>query len=207
MKEARDFFDQYKNGILSGIMTFAVGVIEKYDPAGRADVSILPDYDLLNGIPISTIQTEDYFIRVPYKKGDLVAVGFACRDIESVMNEDYENVSDRMLDINDAIVLGGLNLFSEPLPPDHSEDLVIAKKDMTTKIVLSKNGDVTIDTPGKIYLGDGAGEGVPLGDQLKTWLDNHTHEYDDDNGNGVSTKTTKKPSGASPDPSKGVFVK
>lgn len=203
MKEAKQFFDQFKNGLLGGIATAALAKVEKYDPAGFADVSLEPDGELISNVPVATIQNADFFIRVPLKKGDIVAVMFSGRDIDGVMHEDPDSTTDRMLDINDAIIVGGINVFSAPLPAENKNDLVLAKKDMSTRVVIGANGNVTIDAAGKVFLGDGATEGVPLGAQLKTWLDNHTHDYDDDGSN----KTTKKPSNPSPAPSKGVLVK
>lgn len=59
-------------------------------------------------------------------------------------------------------------------------------------------GKVTVKAD-EILLGDGASEDVPLGNQLKQWLDNHTHPTP----NGESGS----PSSSSPSPSGVVKVK
>lgn len=78
---------------------------------------------------------------------------------------------------------------------------VTAKKSSTINVT----GDVTLKVSGTvtvassaIKLGSGAVEGVPLGVQLKTWLDGHTHP--------APGGTTSAPSIASPVPSVKVLT-
>lgn len=61
-------------------------------------------------------------------------------------------------------------------------------------------GKVTVKAQ-EILLGDSASEGVPLGNQLKEWLDNHTHDFSwtSDSGNGKTSAPDP-----SPEPSKVV---
>lgn len=193
MKEAKEFFEKFRNGMIGGLYTAALGLIEKYDPKGKADVLILPDKDLVTEVPVATLQSSGFYIRAPYKKGDLVLVIFASRSIDGTMHGDPDSdISERTHDINDAVVIGGLNLFAEPLPEANKDDLVLSKKDGKTRIVISNDSNVTIEAAGKVFLGDGATEGVPLGKQLKTWLDNHKH---DNSGAGVPTSASPAPSG------------
>lgn len=198
MKEGKQFFETFKKNMTNGLYTAALGLIEKYDPAGKADVLILPDKDLISEVPVATLQSAGFFIRVPYKKGDLVVVVFASRSIDGTMHGDAESdMSERTHDINDAMVMGGLNLFAAPLPSTNKDDMVIGKKDGTTRVVIGNDGNVTVEASGKIFLGDGATQGVPLGQQLKTWLDSHTH----------GSSGAGAPTSASPAPSGKVFAK
>lgn len=94
------------------------------------------------------------------------------------------------------------------LPPANDKDLYKKQVDddmhiqyhKKTKILKLKVENVEIEVnKGKVsikaqevLIGDGAIEGVPLGDTLKDWLDNHTHP------------NVGKPTSPSPDPSKRV---
>ncbi len=106
------------------------------------------------------------------------------------------------------------SFFSRKNPPPVQDKNIIMKKldedayieynkqDKSLKIVT--DGPVTIEG-GDIYLADGASEGVPLGDQLKSWLDSHAHDYTwtDSGGSG----TTDSPDDPSPESSERVKVK
>jgi len=65
---------------------------------------------------------------------------------------------------------------------------------------INNTGNVIFNLANKLFLGSaGATEGVPLGDSLKSWLDNHTHPGD-------SGGTTGPPDTPSPSPSAKVMV-
>lgn len=198
-KEADYFFNKFQEGLVGGINTIAIGIVEKFDGAKmKADVKVLPDNALVVDVPVATFQTSQFYIRVPYKKGDHVIVAFAQRDIDGIMYGGDEIPSQRMLSLDDAIVIGGINLFANPLPGVNADDLIIAKKDLNSKIVLDATGNITVESAGNVFLGGGdASEGVPLGDTLKQWLDGHTH----------GTTPGPPPTDSSPSPSKGVKVK
>lgn len=84
-------------------------------------------------------------------------------------------------------------------------DGVMRLKDISNGTELKfdiSTGDAIFTLATKLLLGSsGASEGVPLGNSLKDWLDNHTH-------GGVATGggTTSKPSSTSPSPSSKVLV-
>lgn len=82
-------------------------------------------------------------------------------------------------------------------------DGIIRIKDMGNGTELKfdvSSGDAIFTLATKLLLGSsGASEGVPLGNQLKSWLDNHTHPGD-------SGGTTGAPNSSSPSPSTKVFV-
>lgn len=199
MSEAANFFNNFKNNLVGGLNTCAIGKIQTFDPKlMKADILVLPDESLIKSVPVATLQTSDFLVRIPYKKDDHVLVVFAQRDIEGIMYN-ASDTTERMLSLDDAIVIGGINLFTNNLPETNANDIVIGKKDLSSKVVIGANGDITIESAGNVKLGSAnASEGVPLGDQLKTWLDNHTHP--------TPNGTSGAPNSASPTPSQGVKV-
>lgn len=71
---------------------------------------------------------------------------------------------------------------------------------------LIPGGAAILESPELLLGGEGAEEGVPLGAQLKEWLDNHTHDvsYSWTSEGGGATVTSAPPSAPSPDPSEVV---
>jgi hypothetical protein len=155
MKEAAAFFNQFKTNLISGLNTCAIGRIEAFDGVKmKADVRILPDDVLIVDVPVGTLQTSDFYIRLPYKKGDYVFVSFAQRDIDGIMHGGDATPSERMLSLDDAVVICGINLFTQSLPPADADKLVIGEKNGAAKIVIGG---------GKIRLiGDIEVNGTPL---------------------------------------------
>ena len=202
MDIATDFFNGFKDGMVGGINVCKVGEIIDFDPSRMsASVNIFNkgqggDYSPLINVPVSFIKAGDFFIRPPYKAKDKVIVVFADSDIDNILisGSKSDSNSTRTHDIADAIIVGSFNSFNVELPSDNIEDLLISNKEGTTKVILKADGDVVIE--GKnILLGENASEGVPLGDSLKSWLDNHTH-----------AELNSPPTSSSPGPSEVVKV-
>ncbi|MBU8908497.1 Gp138 family membrane-puncturing spike protein [Desertibacillus haloalkaliphilus] len=218
------------------VKTIRICRIEKFDAATMtADITILQTEAGLNNevfnVPVSHMSFGDFVIRPSYKRGDLVIVGFSDTAIDDVLisaNQQESDITERFRE-EDAIVLQGINSMKQTLPSDHSNDLVIAKKDFSSKIVIKDNNDIVLEASGSILLGESASEGVPLGNQLKQWLDahqhditalknafdNHTHEYSWTNsgGNGTTSSpstsfpsSTSDPTSGSPDSSEKVKI-
>lgn len=150
-KEADKFFKSFQTGMTSGMYTCSMCRIEAFDPTlMKADIIVLPGGDLVKSVPVHTPQTGEYIIRMPYKKGDLVFAVFARSEIDDIMTGGLPEKSERQFDINDAIVVGGINLFTQPMPDEHGPDLVITKKDFTAKIVIQSDNQIIIETDNDI---------------------------------------------------------
>ena len=199
-----DFFNKLSGSLVNEINSCMLGRIETFD-ASKMKANVVPlvknkdgNKPMLIEVPVSFIKAGPFLIRPPYKKGDIVLVVFADEDIDNVLlsGNISEPNSTRKHSLDDAIIVGGIMPFTQTLPNEHIEDLVIAKDDFTTKIVVKEDGEIIIQG-GKVYLGsEDAEEGIPLGDKLKQWLDNHTHPYDGGE--------TQSPSSPSPEPSRVV---
>ena len=188
MDNAMEFMKNLSGNITGGINNCMMGKIEKFDgETMKADVmplvrvkskaGELEEVSMLIEVPVSFLKAGPFVIRPPYKEGDIVLVVFADNDIENVLlSGDTSNPnSTRKHSLDDAIVVGSIMPYTVTLPGKHLDDLIIAKDDFTTKIVLKENGHIIVQG-GKVFLGsEDAIEGVPLGDTLKEWLDGHTH--------------------------------
>lgn len=142
MKKANDFFSSYTKKLINGINTCLIGQVERFDPVKmQMDVILLPDNDLVVNVPVATLQTSDFFIRLPYQPGDFVLVVFCQKDIDGIMYSGDATPSQRKLSLDDAVVVAGINLFDDPLPATNPDDLVISKKTGTQKIVLNATND------------------------------------------------------------------
>jgi hypothetical protein len=148
MKQAKEFFNKFKSDTVSELNTCLFGQIVNFDPQRMAaDVTLLPDGDLILDVPVGIQQTEDFYIRMPYQIGDVVLVVFIQRDIDGIMRGGDATPSQRMLSMDDAVIVCGINLYTDdPLPATNPGDLVIGKKNGGSKIVLNaadNNIDVT----------------------------------------------------------------
>ena len=115
----------------------------------RADIKLLTDdEDIIMQVPIAPQQTGDFIIRMPYKAGDKVLVVFSQSDIDPFLFGGGSS-SERQLAKDDAIIVGGVRSFADTLPDDfseHEEDFVIAKLDLSARIVIKDDGEILIES-------------------------------------------------------------
>ena len=165
MDNAMDFMEKFADTIASGINNCMLGRIESFN-AETLKANIMPlvknknkddtfeDVSMLIEVPVALIRAGPFVIRPPYKSGDMVLVVFADSDIENTLlsGDKSEPNSTRRHSLDDAIVVGGIMPFTNTLPNEHSEDLVIAKDDFTAKIVLSEDGSIEIKSDKQITI-------------------------------------------------------
>ncbi|MEY9979682.1 Gp138 family membrane-puncturing spike protein [Lysinibacillus sp. RC79] len=111
----------------------------------KADVLPLndPDATPILDVPIAFHQTDRFVIQIPYKQGDRVLVVCSQADIDPLLFGGGEAAS-RSFSANDALIVGGINLFTNPIENEHPDDVVIGTKDFQTKIVLNDAGEIDI---------------------------------------------------------------
>lgn len=183
-----EFMDKLTGNMTDGIKSCMVCKVDSFD-AKKMKAELIPllrvknqkdeyeEVEMLIEVPVAHLKAGPFIIRPPYKEGDIVVVAFTDADIENVLlSGDLSNPnSSRKHSLDDAILITGLMPFTKELPDGHENDLIIAMEDFETKLVLKENGEIIVQG-GKVYLGsEDAVEGVPLGDTLKEWLDNHIH--------------------------------
>ena len=205
--EFTKILERYIFNELNGLNCCMIGSVESIDkPTSKVSVQPLHrtfidnqliDLPVLVDIPLFQILTSDFIIRPPVNIGDIVLLVFADYDIQNLVlsGELKDPNTDDIHALNDAIAIPlGLNPFNNSLPSENENDLVIAKKDYSSKVVIKQNGDIIVDSA-NVFLGsENAAEFASLGTSLKTWLDAHTH------GSGPAPDT------ASPAPSTKVRV-
>lgn len=205
----------FGDGLKGQVVTMTIGEIVEMDRSLnraakvvlKSEPSIGIDSDeYLYNVPIATFNTADYVLLTPYKAGDSVTVVFSHRDLDNILANEGGDAKNQSFSKSNAVIVGGANLFTQKIVGDwDDDDIVLAKRDGTSSIVIKSNNDIQVNTNGNIYLGDkGSTEGVPLGKQLKQWLDGHTHDYSwtSDGGNSTTSPVSNK----SPEPSERVFT-
>ena len=155
----------------------------------------------LYNVPVITHQNKKFTMIFPYEAGDKVQVLFSHRDLANVLANDGSEPRIERFKMEYAFVIGAPLLYDDPVDPMiknvEPNDFVFAKRDNSVRIIIKENNDVQIDTDGKLILGnEDTEERIPLGVQLKQYLDNHTH----------SNQGTGPPNQPSPEPSEKVFV-
>lgn len=148
MSEAHSFFANFKKNMLGTLYTSTIARVEAYDARqNKADITLLPGGDLVKSVPVAIQQTEEFYFRIPYKTGDLVLVCFSHRDIDPVLYDNGKIPSERMLAMDDAIIVGGINRYTDTLPIADAGKLVIGQKNGEAKITI---GDGEINLRGVI---------------------------------------------------------
>ncbi len=149
-----DFFNKLSGSLVNEINSCMLGRIETFD-ASKMKANVVPlvknkdgNKPMLIEVPVSFIKAGPFLIRPPYKKGDIVLVVFADEDIDNVLlsGNVSEPNSTRKHSLDDAIVVGGVMPFTNTLPGEHGEDLVIGKDDFTAKIVIKEDGEILIES-------------------------------------------------------------
>lgn len=125
----------------------------------RCDVKPLFDDEakIIVDVPFGFMQNDDYLVRFPYKKGNLVFVVFCKEDIAPVLFEDgnRDMAAEEQFRQDDAFVIGGIHLFTKPIttiPKIHDESFLICRKDFKSRIEIDKDGKVIIDTSENIEM-------------------------------------------------------
>lgn len=148
--EFKELLNRQKSSLKENMNTCVIAEINSVDLKHmRADV-IFPDEEktLILRVPIAPQQTGGFIIRPPYKKGDSVVIVFSQQDIDPFLYGGGDS-SDREHHMDDAIIIGGARGFTEPLPDEfteHAEDLIIAKRDFSARIILKVNGEMLIES-------------------------------------------------------------
>lgn len=119
----------------------------------RCDVQPLFDDEAkpIVDVPFGFMQHDDFLVRFPYRKDDLVFVAFCKEDMAPVLFEDgnREMAAERQFTEDDAFVIGGVHLFTKPIttiPKTHDESFLICRKDFKTRIEIDKDGKVIVET-------------------------------------------------------------
>lgn len=208
MSEAVKFFDGILGEMAQGIHTCMLGQINKFDHK-KMKAEVIPlhkrrlsngqtiEYPLLLEVPVAFFYANGFFIRPPYKKGDTVIVVFAESDIDRILlsASKEDPGTNRRHSLQDAIVIGSWLNYSDELPigDEDTNNMVIGHANSDVCIRITSAGEVHIKGS-KVYLGgfsDEAIEGVPLGEKLKDWLDNHTHSIPQGISGGPTSESPK----------------
>lgn len=165
MDNAMNFMRKLGESIINGINSSMLGKIESFDSSTmKADVSPLVNsvnkagesqsMPLLVQVPVSFLKAGPFIIRPPYKPGDIVLVVFADSDIDNALLSGSVSTpnSTRKHSLDDAIVVGSIMPYTVSLPSEHADDLVIGTDDFKSKIVLSENGNIIIESEEEIEI-------------------------------------------------------
>lgn len=198
---------------INNINTMFPAIVEDYN-VETGKITITPKLKMLdnNGnyidraflfeCPTSFIKAHSFYVRVPYKKGDIVFVGCSQDALDNLLIDNLTNVSVlegvQRFRLTDAIVIGGLMIDNEnKMTSENKDDFIIQNRLNNDIIILKENGGVQIKT-GTTFQVDAKNvimnaESVQIntptanvsgnftGGQVNTSagisLDNHTHSY------------------------------
>jgi hypothetical protein len=101
------------------------------------DTTTETQYPIIPNIPVMFINAGDYYIRPPYKIGDMVWVGFSSRNIDTSLDEYSRVEAEALFSMENACVLGSIvsNKFTPPTEFTTEDGLIIGEKNGNSYIV------------------------------------------------------------------------
>lgn len=160
MSAIDEYFGKRLGNLQKSMFTATLARIIKVDfEYMRCDVQPLYDDEAkpITDVPFGFMQNEDYVVRFPYKKGDVVFIVFCKEDMAPVLFEDgnREMAAEEQFRQDDAFVVGGLHFFTRSIatiPRTHDESLLICRKDFKSRIELTQEGKIIMETNEDIEL-------------------------------------------------------
>lgn len=188
------------------INTLYLARVEKvYNDVGKADIQPLEkkidslgneiEPPLVQGVPILTFKSKDFYIKIPYQKDDIVIVACTKHSIDNFL-VDKKVMADelrfqRRFNLNDSVIIGGL-LSESDGSIDGNNDLEIVNKSKGTRIALKEDGSVEIDADLHVtgdIISDGTitGKVEVVGGLTNVRLTQHGHPVQVDPNSGVGS--------------------
>lgn len=154
----KDMIDKIVDLEIEQINTMIPGKIHKfYHERMRADVIILAkqklegeevEIPIILECPVIFPRVRDFYIRVPYKPGDVVYVGFSKHALDELLINGTSNGTkfNRMFSLDDAVVIGGLATETDSsINPNFVDDIVLESTKSGTLIKITPDGNIDID--------------------------------------------------------------
>lgn len=150
------------------INTMFLAIVEDYNTQ-TGKITVIPKLKMLDNYgnyvdramlfecPTSCIKAQNFYLRIPYKKGDVVYVGCSQEALDDLVLNNTTSVSnldgvDRFR-LTDAVILGGIFVDTEnKMTTEYPDDFVIQNRDNNDIIVLKKSGGVQVKTSTKFQI-------------------------------------------------------
>ncbi len=133
-------------------------LIKYKDRSSGADDNGLKDMPVIQGVPVIHPSAGTAIVAFPVKVGDVVALMFSSRSIDTFTLSDGATPVDpqdfRSFHVDDCYAIPGLYPFSKALG-SHPDDLEIRMNSGSTnevKIALKPNGDLVVTSPTKVVV-------------------------------------------------------
>lgn len=160
MSEFQKFMGERGNRDLSQLHTAILAEVLTYDPVlMQADLQPLIrdpkfEYAPIVHASVSCLRAGGFVIRPPYQPGDIVVAVVIERGIDGVFatGEKTDRIGHRKHSLTDAVVIAGFTTKPNPMPEDHGEDLLICTEGGENKIVMDREGNITIKTVGVVKI-------------------------------------------------------
>ena len=153
---------------INEINTMFLAIVEDYN-VETGKITVLPKMKMLNNYdeyvdramlvecPTSCIKARDFYLRIPYKKGDIVYVGCSKDALDNMLLDNNTGVSSldgvRKFRLTDAVVLGGIFVDTEnSMSNEYPDDFIIQNRQNNDIIVLKKDGGVQVRTSTKFQI-------------------------------------------------------
>lgn len=167
MSKATLFFEEFSNHSSNTIYSCMLGEIVSFNSSNRI-CSVKPvtkniirgqqfEFDILQGVPATSFRVGGFVISMPLNVGDRVIILFSDYDISNYLlsGRIVDNNTNSFHSLDDAIVIPLSTTLSTETLTNNLNDLVIAKNDFSSKIVLKPNGEIEITSDSTMNINTG----------------------------------------------------
>lgn len=146
-KSANKFLNDFSKNILNNTNACKLAKVVNFNPSTYScDVMPLPSEDnsIIINVPVASIKYDDFLVYCPLKKDDLVLLVFCDNDSDDILLGSDSAQTERVHDISDAFVIGGISLLKGKLDLVDTNSLVLQNKAKSGYIKLDKSGNIEI---------------------------------------------------------------
>jgi phage baseplate assembly protein gpV len=156
------------DNIKQTINTLFLAIVEEYNvETGR--ITVIPKLKMLDNYgnyidramlfecPTCCIKAQNFYLRIPYKKGDIVYVGCSQEALDDLLLNGETSATNldgvSRFRLTDAVILGGIFVDTEnKMTSENPDDFIIQNRDNNDIIILKKSGGVQVKTSSKFQI-------------------------------------------------------
>lgn len=146
-KSANKLLNDFQKNIMGNTNTCKLAKVVDFKPETYS-CSVMPlpseDNSIVLNVPVATIKYDEYLVYCPLKKDDIVLVVFCDYDADDILLGGDTSQTERVHDISDAFVVGGISLLNESLSLVDPDSLLIQNKSKSAYFKLEKDGKIEI---------------------------------------------------------------
>lgn len=146
-KSANKLLNDFQKNIMGSTNTCKLAKVVDFKPETYS-CSVMPlpteENSIVLNVPVVALNYKDYLIYGPLEKDDLVLVVFCDYDTDEILLGGDSSQTERVHDISDAFVIGGVSLLNGNLDLVDPGCLLVQNKAKSAYVKLDKQGNIEL---------------------------------------------------------------